>query len=367
MYSTAQFRVFSASPSERRLIRARQLARDGRREEAEDAYRAVLTEDPGSRRAWGEYFEWLRSERRIDDALLVAERAAAQFPGEALPLALIGAAQVELGRYREGLDALERATAADPDLGLVWHEMGYAAWRLGESSRALLAVDRAFALDPHGATLLLRGKILRDAGRYLAAEVAFTGACEAAEFSEQRREAERQIAITRRYAAFPNARPATLPRHRRWFAETGGAVLTAPGGDAVPADADLLRAFADLAREEGWRFTAIHATDGWPGWQALARALSLSLLPLTEAGEEIPLLVARTPESGGLRWEMALARLAEGAPGLSFALSADATAAVPDVVGRLDPPEPAHVDLAGAQEAVRHPSSRLADRRGDGR
>ena len=363
MYSTAQFRVFGVSPAERRLVRARQLMRDGRSAEAEDAYQSLLADDPGERKAWGEYFEWLRSERRYDDALFLAERAAEHFSGEAFPLALQGAAQVELGRYREGLEALDHAAQADPDLGLVWHETGNAAWRLGELSRALLAVDRAFALDPHGATLLLRGKILRDAGRYLAAEVAFTGAMEAAEFTEQRREAERQVAVTRRYGAFPGRTPAALSAPRRWFAETGGAVLTAPGGEATPDEADLLHAFADLAREEEWRFTAIHATDSWPGWQALARALSLALLPVADQGEEIPLVVTRSPALGGLKWEMAVARLTETGVGMSFALRAPAESSGADVVGVLEEMEGCHVDLAAAQEAARHPSSRLARRK----
>ncbi|MGB7213277.1 MAG: tetratricopeptide repeat protein [Gemmatimonadales bacterium] len=363
MNSTAQFRVFGASPSERRLVRARQLAGDGRSREAEDVYRAVLVEDPGSRTAWSEYFEWLRAAHRHDDALFLAERAATQFPGEAFALALVGAAQVELGRYRQGLAALDQAAQADPDLGLVWHEMGYAAWRLGEPSRALLAVDRAFALEPHGATLLLRGRILRDAGRYLAAEVAFTGAMEAAEFAEQRREAERQISIVRRCAAFPGRTPATLNATRRWFAETGGAPLTTPDGASLPTEADLLRAFADLARDEGWRFTAIHATDGWPGWQGLARALSLALVPVTDHAEEIPLIVTRAPSVGGLRWEMALARLSETGVGVSFALSCPSGTSGPDVVGALEGVDHCAVDLAAAQEAVRHPSSRLAGRR----
>lgn len=363
MHSTAQFRVFGAGPSERRLVRARQLVRDGRSREAEDVYRAVLAEDPGSRTAWSEYFEWLRTAHRHDDALFLAERAAAQFPGEAFPLALVGAAQVELGRYRDGLAALDRAAQADPDLGLVWHEMGYAAWRLGEPSRALLAVDRAFALEPHGATLLLRGRILRDAGRYLAAEVAFTGAMEAAEFPEQRREAERQIGIVRRCGAFPGRTPGALDAARRWFAETGGAPLTTPGGGSTPAEAELLRAFADLARDEGWRFTAIHATDGWPGWQGLARMLSLALLPVTDQVEEIPLIVTRSPSVGGLRWEMALARLAETQVGMSFALSSPAGTSGPDVVGVLGGAEHCTVDLAAALEAVRHPSSTLAGRK----
>ncbi len=95
-------------------------------------------------------------------------------------------------------------------MAMVWHEAGYAAWRLGELSRALMALDRAFALEPHSGTLHLRGKVLRQAGRYLAAEVAFEGAAQAAEFVIQREAAEREIAITRRYAAFPGTKPETL-------------------------------------------------------------------------------------------------------------------------------------------------------------
>src|SRR5207247_7372988 len=84
------------------------------------------------------------------------------------------------------LPILEQAVEFDPDLALVWHELGYAAFRLGDRNRALLALDRAFALEPHIETLRLRGRILRDAGRYQAAEVAYEGAHQAAEQREQR-------------------------------------------------------------------------------------------------------------------------------------------------------------------------------------
>src|SRR5207245_882899 len=74
------------------------------------------------------------------------------------------------------------------------------AFRLGDRNRALLALDRAFALEPHTETLRLRGRILREAGRYQAAEVAYEGAAQAAEHAEQPAAAERAIAATRRYA-----------------------------------------------------------------------------------------------------------------------------------------------------------------------
>src|SRR5207249_6050794 len=85
---------------------------------------------------------------------------------------------IELTRYRDALATLEQALEFDPDLALVWHELGYAAFRLGDRNRALLALDRAFGLEPHTETLRLRGRILRDAGRYQAAEVAYEGAAQ---------------------------------------------------------------------------------------------------------------------------------------------------------------------------------------------
>src|SRR5262245_27509663 len=186
MHSTDQFRVFSGAPVDRLLSRPRRLLQESRMEEAEAAYQALLATHADLKQTWVEYFALLRHAQRHDEALALSERAAAQFGDDALPSALKGAALVELGRYREGLTALDEAARLDPDLGLVWHEAGYAAFRIGELSRALMALDRAFALEPHGGTLHLRGQVLRQAGRYLAAEVAFEGAAQAAEFPAQR-------------------------------------------------------------------------------------------------------------------------------------------------------------------------------------
>src|SRR2546422_7266692 len=179
MRTTAEYELFPDAPSERALARARWLAREGRVTEAADAYRDVLASHPLLKPCWAEYFELLRRGGRAADALRVAEGAAAQFGESAFALTLKGAALTELGRYREALAVLDRAGESDPDLALVWHELGDAAYRLGGGNRALLALDRAFALEPHTETLRLRGRILRDAGRYQAAEGAFEGAAQA--------------------------------------------------------------------------------------------------------------------------------------------------------------------------------------------
>src|SRR5438067_3107370 len=253
MRTTASYELFPDAPSERAMARARYLAREGRIADAEKAYREVLAAHPDLKPCWAECFELLRSHGRREDALHLAEGARAQFGDSAFPLTLKGAALIELERYREAIGILEQAVESDPDLALVWHELGYAAFRLGDRNRALLALDRAFALEPHTETLRLRGRILRDAGRYQAAEVAYEGAAQAAEHTEQRLGAEREIAITRRYAFYAPRRPDDLSPAERGFAETGAVVLAPDSGADVPVDAALVSAFLDLARDSRFR------------------------------------------------------------------------------------------------------------------
>src|SRR6266849_9553418 len=259
MRTTASYDLFPDAPSERAMARARWLAREGRVADAETAYRSVLATHPDLKPCWAEYFELLRTTGRVQDALRLAEDAEAQFGGGAFPLALKGAALIELARFPDALAVLERAVEADPDLALVWHELGYAAYRLGDRNRALLALDRAFALEPHTDTLKLRGQVLRDAGRYQAAEVAFEGAAQAAEHAEQRADAEREIAVTQRYGAYAPRRPDGLTPAERWFAETGTVVLASDDATAVPDDASLAAAFVVLTRDSGWRFGQVVA------------------------------------------------------------------------------------------------------------
>jgi tetratricopeptide (TPR) repeat protein len=363
MFSTGQYRVFSGEHADRVLSRPRRLLHEGRVHEADEAYRGVLEQDPDLQAAWLEYFDLLRHARRFEEALDLSERAMDRFRDEAIGPALHGAALVELGRYRDGLAALEEAATRDPDFGMVWHEAGYAAYRLGEFSRALMALDRAFALAPHSGTLHLRGKVLRQAGRYLAAEVSFEGAAEAAEFAEQRAEAARQVAVTRRYAAFPGLRPDNLSQVRRWFAETGAVPLTQSATVPPPADRQLLEGFAQLAREQEWRFTALIHFDDWDGWSELAASLDVPLVTtLSGADGALPLLAARRPDATDPRWSAASAGLARNGRGLSLALHQPPEFEPADVFGLLVGTGGALPDPAFAVEAVQHPESRLRGR-----
>src|SRR5713226_7564334 len=193
MRTTASYDLFPDARSERALARAGWLAREGSVHDAQSAYDELVAAKPELKAAWAEYFELLRASGRGEEALQLADRARATFGATGFSFTLRGAALTELGRYQDALAELERAVEVDPDLALVWHELGYVAYKLGDKNRALLALDRAFSLEPHTDTLKLGGQVLRDAGRYQAAEVAFEGAAQAAEHAEQRADAEREI------------------------------------------------------------------------------------------------------------------------------------------------------------------------------
>src|SRR5436189_591082 len=371
MRTTAEYELFPDAPGERALARARWLAREGRVTEAADAYRAVLASHPLLKPCWAEYFELLRRGGRAADALRVAEGAAPQFGESAFALTLKGAALTELGRYREALAVLDRAVESDPDLALVWHELGVAAWKLGDGNRALLALDRAFALEPHTETLRLRGRILRHAGRYPAAEVAFEGAAQAAEHPEQREEAERELLATRRYAFYAPRRPDQLAPAEQWFAQTGVAVLAPDPGPVAPSDDTLVAAFLEVAEDRGWRFGQIVVVGpSLPVWNRLAEAWDAPLVGRSALDPAtVPLVVAPRPLPADAAWQQAVRAVEEHQSGLVFVLEHPAELpAVPqaDVAGVLTDAGQRRERMPNPVQAmteVQHPAARGAGRR----
>ncbi len=373
MRTTASYDLFPDAPSERAMARARWLAREGRTADAESAYLGLLSSHPDLKVCWAEYFELLRANGRSAAALELAERARTQFGESGFALTLQGAALVELGRFPDALAALERAVEADPDLALVWHELGWAAYKLGDKNRALLALDRAFALEPHTETLKLRGRVLRDAGRYQAAEVAFEGAAQAAEHPEQRADAEREIAATRRYAFYAPRKPEDLGPAERWFADTGSVVLAPDAGPVPPGDETLVATFAEVAEDSGWRFGQVIAADpSLPIWNDLAERLGAPLAgPAAFDAAVCPLVVAAAALPADGTWATLVRDVETANTGLVFVLEHPAEAVTPagggpDVIGvltdagqrRMRAPNPAHA-LSEAQ----HPGARLAGRK----
>ncbi len=361
MRTTASYDLFPDARSERALARARWLAREGRMREAESTYDELLTAKPELKAGWAEYFELLRAGGRASDALHLADRARATFGETGFSFTLRGAALTELGRYPEALAELERAVEADPDLGLVWHELGYAAYKLGDRNRALLALDRAFALEPHTDTLKLRGQILREAGRYQAAEVAFEGAAQAAEHAEQRADAEREIATTRRYGHYAPRRPEDLTPAERWFADTGSIVLASTPGPVAPSDETLVATFAEVAANSDWHFgQVIGVGPEFPACADLAQRLGAPLVtPAALDPSVCPLIVGWRPLAADRTWNGIVANVTSQAIGLVLAIEhpAEAQAAVTtDVIGVL-------TDAGQRRERAPNPVQAVSDAR----
>src|SRR2546421_1447468 len=321
MRTTASYDLFPDARSERALARARWLAREGRLRDAQSAYDELLSAKPDLKAGWAEYFELLRAGGRKDEALQLADRARATFGETGFSFTLRGAALTELGRYPEALAELERAVEADPDLAIVWHELGYAAYRLGDRNRALLALDRAFALEPHTDTLKLRGQVLREAGRYQAAEVAFEGAAQAAEHAEQRADAEREIATTRRYGFYAPRRPDDLTAAERWFADTGSIVLASTPGPVAPSDETIVATFAEVAANCDWHFgQVILLGPEFPAVNDLAYRLGAPLVTPAALDEAVcPLIVGLRPLVADRTWNGLVSKLAGPGAGPVFA------------------------------------------------
>ncbi|MGE5801359.1 MAG: tetratricopeptide repeat protein [Gemmatimonadota bacterium] len=358
MRTTASYDLFPDARTERALARARWLAREGRMQDAQSAYDELLATNGDLKACWAEYFELLRTSGRPDDALQLADRARATFGETSFSYTLRGAALTELGRYPEALAELERAVEADPDLGLVWHELGYAAYKLGDRNRALLALDRAFALEPHTDTLKLRGQVLREAGRYQAAEVAFEGAAQAAEHAEQRADAEREIATTRRYGTFGPRRPEDLTPAERWFADTGSVVLASTPGPVAPSDATLVATFAEVAANSGWHFgQVILLGPEFPACTDLAERVQAPLVTAAALDPAVcPLIVGLRPLSADRTWNGIVSRLTSQSVGLVFALEhpSDVLDVTTDVIGVL-------TDAGQRRERAPNPVQALAD------
>lgn len=361
MRLTSSFVVFRADPEEQDLARARWLAREGRAADAEKEYRAALAGHPDIATGWMELFELVRRDGRFEDALGVANAAVAHFgPDAAMPLALRGAALAELGRVREAIQALEASLERDGNLAVAWHELAYAAFKVGESSRALLALDRAFALEPHTDSLMLRGRILREAGQYEAAEVAFEAAQQATEHDIPQREARREVAATRRAASLGGRRPKQFTPAERVFVGAGTVVLVpAPSGDPAGTLAAALAALPDLAHRIGWHPAAVAGAgpDDAPLAAAVAAALGADAIGAAALDPGDQPLVVTMINTGSEDWERQVARLERWRAGTTFALvQVRGTPSPADVAGA----EVAPVQAAPALEAARDALSRSA-------
>lgn len=123
------------------------------------------------------YCMWIRGlcdTADLDHALVLAERAADEFPGEADVLIALGNVYDLKGRLEDAKDAFARSIAAAPAGSLAHYNLGAVLERLGDEERAEKCYRDALDADAGGPTLFeanaALGALLRRAGRLEEAE-----------------------------------------------------------------------------------------------------------------------------------------------------------------------------------------------------
>jgi predicted O-linked N-acetylglucosamine transferase (SPINDLY family) len=144
--------------------------RQGRLDEAERLYRAVLVGKPEHVDALHLLGVIALQRKRFDAAVQLIGRALKLAPAHAAAQSNLGAALLELGRNEEALASFDRALAALPDYPEALNNRGAALRRLDRHEAALASYERALALKPDYAEAWRnRGHALHDLGRHEAA------------------------------------------------------------------------------------------------------------------------------------------------------------------------------------------------------
>ncbi len=145
-----------ATTLEERIERAMADHRAGDLRAAEAGYRAALAEAPGHGAALGGLGALCFQTKRVADAVLLLERAAAVLTADAQLLANLGAAYATAGREAEAIDILQRAAALDPGNVEAWRNLASLLSNGGRWSDAMAAVDRLLAAAPQDPDALRR-------------------------------------------------------------------------------------------------------------------------------------------------------------------------------------------------------------------
>jgi predicted O-linked N-acetylglucosamine transferase (SPINDLY family) len=133
-----------------------------RADEAIEALRLAVAEEPHGVEAAMDLGLMLSATRRFEEAALVFERAHQARPGSAAPLISLGNALRSRGDLAEAIEAYERATVAEPGNADAHHILGSALGRHGFRERARAHYLEALRLEPrdpvvHSSLLYLMG------------------------------------------------------------------------------------------------------------------------------------------------------------------------------------------------------------------
>jgi choline-sulfatase len=139
-----------------RNVLALVLARQGRAEAAEAAWRESLAIDPGQHRVLFQLASMATQRGELDAATTLLDAAIALVPGFVEAVAWRGAVTWRQGREAEALGWLERARAADPTSPLALTLVADAAWQQGRWGEAHRGYEAAVAVSPDDLGLRLQ-------------------------------------------------------------------------------------------------------------------------------------------------------------------------------------------------------------------
>ncbi|MBF0308696.1 MAG: tetratricopeptide repeat protein [Magnetococcales bacterium] len=132
---------------------AAEAHQQGLLEQAEKAYRKVLTLQPTHAQALNNLAVLLESWGRFEEALPLMVKAQTLRPEDAEPLNNLGSLYLRMGRIKESADALTRALTLRPHYTEALHNLGALMERMGRFDLALDAYRQALALTPQDAEL----------------------------------------------------------------------------------------------------------------------------------------------------------------------------------------------------------------------
>src|SRR2546429_195241 len=205
------------------------------------------------------------------------------------------------GRMRDAQAAYDELLASKPEVKAGWAEYFELLRAGGRTEEALQLADRARAtFGETGFSYTLRGAAL----------------------AEQRADAEREIAVTRRYGSYGPRRPEDLSASERWFADTGTIVLASTPGPVAPSDETLVATFAEVAAKCDWQFgQVILLGPEFSGFNGLAERLGAPLVtPSDLDSASCPLLVGLRPFPADRTWTGLVATLLRECTGLAFTI-----------------------------------------------
>ena len=143
------------------------LSKQGKYDEAVEAYNEAIRLDPKSAMAWNNKGTALSKQGKYDEAVTTYDEAIELDPKYFVAWTNKGTDLSNQGNYDEAIKAIDEAIRLDPKSAMAWNNKGTALSNQGNYDEAIKAIDEAIRLDPNLAIAWnSRGNVLNAQGKY---------------------------------------------------------------------------------------------------------------------------------------------------------------------------------------------------------